>query len=62
MNWNIVIYAVAALMVALGCGRLLVERDKKYGTREEDFSFAVFFILVGIFAIAGLFIYKYNIL
>jgi len=60
MNWNLTIYIVAIIIISIASGCKFVDDDKRY--YREDFNFASFFLALGIFIIAGLFIFKYNIL
>lgn len=62
MNWNIVIYIVASIVVAISVGNLdcFTWSDKYY--RRDNFNFPVFFVILGLLAIAGLFIFKYGLL
>lgn len=61
MNWNLIIYIVAIIIISIASGCKFVDDDKKRYYRG-DFNFASFFLALGMFIIAGLFIFKYNIL
>ena len=65
MNWILVIYIAASLLISFGIGVKFVDMDENFkgrAYRTEDFSFSSFFISAGILAIVGIFLFKYNIL
>ena len=57
MNWLIVLYTVGSLLISIGAGITLRERDTRthYG---ESFSFSFFMITFGVMIILEIFAYK----
>jgi hypothetical protein len=64
MNWTLIVYIVSSLFTSVGAGFTFPEKEIRNGWtyKTEEFSFSVFFIVLGILSIAGLFIFKYRIL
>jgi len=59
MNRLIVLYAISSLLISIGAGITLREKETKthYG---DEFSFSFFMITVGVMIILGIIAYKNN--
>lgn len=54
-------YVAASILISFGCG--IIFREKNMKNRVDDlFSFAAFFISIGLLTIVGLVLFKFNIL
>lgn len=64
MNWVLITYIAASLLISFGVGVKCVEYHEVSGHsyRAEDFSCSSFFISAGILTIIGIFLFKYNVL
>ena len=64
MNWTIVLYIISSLLISVGAGFTFCEKEMRNGWtyKSEDFSYSVFFMVLGVLTIAGLLIFKYKIL
>jgi hypothetical protein len=59
MNWLIVLYVIGSLLISIGAGITLREKETRYYYGEE-FSFSFFMIAFGVMIILGIIAYKNN--
>ncbi len=61
MTWYLGLYIVSTIIFSIGAGFTFIRKEKLY-RYEEDFNSGAFFMALAICSIAGLFLFKYNIL
>ena len=61
MTWYLGLYIVSTIVFSIGAGFTFTRKETAH-RYEEDFNSGAFFMALAICSIAGLFLFKYNIL